>query len=262
MADHLAPLAYTLFMWWFSTVLILHLDGLPRHTFKWSLGAASVLAGVALCGLVATRDDTRITGAYLAFTAALMVWAWQEMAFLMGWLTGPRRSDCPPAARGLRRAGYALAAIAYHELALLAGGLLVLALSWGGTNLVGPATYGLLWVLRLSAKLNVFLGARNLNRDFLPEPVRHLGSYFRQRGMNRLFPWSLMLCAALTLLAWQQAVADATAPGFESAGWTFIASLATLGLVEHLLLMLPLSGEQLWRWGLRSRDEGAVSGKG
>ena len=80
---------------------------------------ATVLLGLALVGLAATRDDTRVTGAYLAFTCALLVWAWQEVAFLLGYVTGPRRSACPAGCTGWRRAGFALQTLLHHELALL-----------------------------------------------------------------------------------------------------------------------------------------------
>ena len=90
------PVLYVLFLWWFSTGLILYLNGLPRWTFKWTLTGASFLLVLALIGLYATRNDTRITGAYLGFTFALVVWAWQEVAFLLGVVTGSRRRPCRP----------------------------------------------------------------------------------------------------------------------------------------------------------------------
>ena len=38
----------------------------------------------------------------------------------------------------------------------------MVALTWGGANQVGTWTFLVLWVMRLSAKLNVFLGVPNL----------------------------------------------------------------------------------------------------
>jgi putative photosynthetic complex assembly protein 2 len=69
--------------------------------------AATVLLGVAFIGLAATRDDTRITGAYIAFTCTVLVWAWQEIAFLLGYVTGPRRTPCPAGRQRLAARGYA-----------------------------------------------------------------------------------------------------------------------------------------------------------
>jgi putative photosynthetic complex assembly protein 2 len=85
------PTAYTLVVWWVSTGLILYLDGLPRHTFRWSLLVATMLLAVALWALQASAADTSLTGAYLSFTAGVAVWGWLEIGFLMGPLTGPRK---------------------------------------------------------------------------------------------------------------------------------------------------------------------------
>ena len=92
MSELTLPLLYTLFAWWFSTGVILYLDGLPPRTFPLTLQATTVLLGAALYALVHTRNDTSVAGAYCAFTCALLVWAWQEVAFLLGVVTGPRRS--------------------------------------------------------------------------------------------------------------------------------------------------------------------------
>jgi len=193
---HAGPILYTLLLWWFSTGVILYLNGLPRPTHKWTMLAASVLLGVALCGVAVSASDTRISGAYLAFTAALMVWAWQEVGFLLGYVTGPRRSACPEDAQGWRRAGHAVMAILYHELALVVLAAAVLALTWQQPNQVAVWTFAALWVMRLSAKLNVFLGVRNLNEQFLPEHLRYLHSYFRQRPTNALFASSVIAAMA------------------------------------------------------------------
>lgn len=251
MTQWLLPALYTLFVWWFSTGAILYLDQLPRSTYKWSMLWATVLLGVALAGVYVTAGDTRTSGAYVAFTAAIVVWAWKELAFLTGFLTGPRRIVCPPNARGWRRAGYALQAILWHELALLALGALVLGLTWGQPNVVATCTFATLWLMRLSAKLNVFLGVRNLNEQFLPPHLRYLGSYFRQRAMNRLFPWSLFASVAASALVWQHAL-GAERSTFAATSSAILATLLALGLVEHLLMMLPLDSQRLWAWGMRS----------
>lgn len=261
MTEHVAPLLYTLFAWWASTVLILYADGLPRWTYRWSLGGTTVLMGIAWWGLAVTASDVRLTGAYLAFTCALVIWAWLEMSFLMGVVTGPRRTPCPPGSRGWQRAGHAVMAVLYHELALLAAGAAVLWVSWDAPNPVGAWTFLTLWALRLAAKLNVFLGARNLNEHFLPEATRYLASYFRQRPMNALYPVLLLTSSLTTVWAGAQALSPDTT-GFHAAAWTFVATLLALGWLELVLLMLPLPTGALWRWGLRSRETPAALIKG
>ncbi|KQW40317.1 putative photosynthetic complex assembly protein PuhE [Rhizobacter sp. Root404] len=255
MSVYLLPVAYTLFAWWFSTGAILYLNGLPRRTHPWTMLAATVLLGVALVGLAATRDDVRVTGAYLAFTCALMVWAWQEIAFLLGYVTGPRRTPCPRGSTGWRRAGFALQTLLHHELALVVLGLAVFALTWGGANPTGLLTFAIFWVMRQSAKLNVFLGVRNLSESFLPPHLAYLQTYFRRAPMNALFPVSVAVSSWLAVELWQAAAAHGIG-AFDATTLTFAGTLLSLAILEHWFMVLPLPSQALWNWGLRSRATG------
>jgi putative photosynthetic complex assembly protein 2 len=259
MTQYALPLLYTLFVWWFSTGVILFLNGMPSWTFKWTMLGTTVVLVAALIGLAATRDDTRIAGAYLAFTCGVLVWAWQEVAFLLGYVTGPRRTPCPVASSGWGRAGHALMAVLHHELALVVLGGAVLAVTWGGDNPTGLWTFMILWVMRQSAKLNVFLGVRNLNEGFLPAHLKYLQTYFTRRAMNGLFPVSVIASTIVAVLIWQAAGAvDSSA--FDTTALTFAATLLTLAVLEHWFLVLPLPFEALWSWGLKSREMATTDG--
>jgi putative photosynthetic complex assembly protein 2 len=253
MSLYLLPIVTTLFAWWFSTGVILYLNGLPRSTHPWTMAGATVLLGVAFVGLAATRDDTRIAGAYLAFFCALLVWAWQEIAFLLGFVTGPRRTPLPTGATGWRRAGYAIETLLHHELALVVLGLAVLALTWGGANPTGLSAFAIFWVMRQSAKLNIFFGVRNCSEAFLPVHLRYLQSYFRRAPMNALFPVSVAASSWLACLLWQAAAAHGVTP-FEATTFTFSGTLLSLAILEHWFMVLPLPSQALWNWGLRSRS--------
>jgi hypothetical protein len=78
MADWLLPIVFAIFIWWFSTGVVILLDGLPHRTFRWSLVISSALAIGALMGLAHTADQTTVAGAYCAFTCALLLWGWHE----------------------------------------------------------------------------------------------------------------------------------------------------------------------------------------
>jgi len=250
MTDLLVPALFTAFVWWFSTGAILWLDGLHPRTYRASLTGASALAALALTGLAATKDDTSLGGAYVAFLCGLVIWAWQEMAFLMGLVSGPRRIPSEPGAPPLRRFGQAVMAILHHELAILAGAALVLALTWGGENLVGVWTYLLLWVMRLSAKLNLFLGVPNLAEEFLPDHLAYLQSYFRRRPMNLLFPFSVTGGTIGTVLLFQAAMAEGVTAAV-AAGYVFLGTMLALAVLEHWFLVLPIPSVLLWAWSLR-----------
>ena len=244
---------FALFVWYFSTGIILYLDGLAVRTFRWSMLGASVAAVAALCGMAAVRDDLSVWGAYAGFTCGVLVWAWQEMAFLMGFATVPRREGCSHT--GWRHFVNAVLAVLYHEVAIVGGAALVVAAAWGGVNQVGVWTYMILWGMRQSAKLNVFLGVRNLTLEFLPDHLAFLRSYLHCRPMNLLFPLSVTGGTVLAVVLVQQAVAagPAVATGTTKTGLIFLATMTILGLVEHWFLVLPVPMARLWDWGLGSR---------
>jgi len=248
---------YVLLLWWLSTGLILVVTGLPRRRSATTMAWAGLMLAGALWGLVHSRNDSTPTGAYCAFSCALLVWAWQETAFLLGIVTGPRRSICPPQARGWPRARLAFLTIAHHELALVLLALAVWAAVGDGSNRVGSWTYLALWALRQSAKLNLFLGARNLSEAFLPEHLKYLHSYFRRAALNPLLPLSLLLIGAgAGQVGWQLAALPAGAAGVP--GLALLETLLVLGALEHVLLVLPFNPERLWQWGLSLRQSAAA----
>jgi putative photosynthetic complex assembly protein 2 len=253
MAEYGSPVLYAVFVWWFGTGLVLYLDGLPGRTFRWSLLGASALLAPALYVLAISSADPSPAGAYLAFSCGLLVWGWLEMSYFMGLLTGPRKAPCPAGCTGLRRFGLALQTSLYHELAIIAVAAVLVALTWNGPNQVGVWTFAILWWMRWSAKLNVFLGVRNLNERWLPEHLRYLTSYFTQKPMNPLFPVSIGLATAVTVLLIQR-IAVTSANGADATGLILLASLLALAILEHLFLILPLPLDGLWRWGFQSRS--------
>lgn len=251
------PVLATLLVWWFSTGVILYLDGLPRRTYPWSMAGATALLAAALVGLAATSDDATVTGAYLAFICGVAVWGWHELSFLTGYVTGPRTSPLPPGSAGWRRFVYAAETLIYHELAILVTAVLLVALTGDGANQVGTGTFVILWLMRLSAKLNLFLGVPNHAIEFLPDHLRYLRSYLARKGMNLLFPVSITGSMIAATLLVQRALAP-EAGAFEVVGATFLATLMALAILEHWFLVLPIPVEALWRWGFRSRERSPV----
>jgi putative photosynthetic complex assembly protein 2 len=256
LAEHGLAVLYALFLWWFSTGLVFYLVGLPARTFRWSLLGTSLVAAAALLGLAWSSTQPTVAGAYLAFTCGLLVWGWHEVSFLMGFITGGRRPPCPEGCGGWRHFWHATHTILHHELAILATALLVAALSWSGANQTGMWTFMLLWWLRLSAKLNVFLGVSNLSEDLLPDHLQYLKRFFAKKPINLLFPVSVTgATIAAALLA--EAAVDAPAGAFQGPGLTLLATLLALAILEHWFLVLPLRDAALWRWALRARAERA-----
>ncbi|MEN9317092.1 MAG: hypothetical protein RIS35_3485 [Pseudomonadota bacterium] len=248
--DYAWPPVIALLVWWLGTGIVMLLDGLPRGTFRLSLPLSTLLALGALVCIRHSAEDTTATGAYAGFICAVLVWGWHELAFLTGWITGPRRQACSVPGHGPTRFREAVQAILWHELAIIAMTLLIVALTWSSANQVAAWTFTLLWVMRLSAKLNLFLGVRNHGEEFLPPRLAYLGSYFRHRRMNALLPLSLLAGIAVTALLIDAALQTGSA-GLRT-GWLLLASLLSLALLEHLMMVLPLSPALLWRWALRT----------
>jgi putative photosynthetic complex assembly protein 2 len=239
------PAGVALLIWWLGTGVVMLLDSAPRDSFRWSVAVSTLLAAAALVCVARSAGNTGVEGAYAAFTCAVVIWGWHELTFLTGWLTGPRRIECS-AARP--RFGEAVAAILWHELAIAAVAVLIFALTWDAPNPVAGWTFGLLWVMRLSAKLNLFLGVRNLGEQFLPPHLRYLRSYFRRRAMNLLFPF--VITAATVVCGWLVGEAMA-ASGARRVGTMLVATMLALAVIEHWLLVLPIESTALWRWALR-----------
>ncbi|MBZ8132212.1 putative photosynthetic complex assembly protein PuhE [Afifella sp. IM 167] len=253
MAIYALPIVYTLFVWWFSTGAILYLDGLPRSTFRWSMLGATVMLVVSLWGLSVSADDDTVHGAFLAFTCGIFAWGWHEISFLMGYVTGPRKTTCPRKTPVGRRFFLAVQTILYHELAILASALAILALTWRGDNFVGLGTFMILWGMRLSAKFNLFLGVRNLGEKLLPDSLLYLRSFMQKRAMNPLFPLSVTIATGAAVLFAAGAVTAENS--FEASAFTFLATLMALALLEHWFMVLPLPADALWKWGLKSHEK-------
>ncbi len=251
MAHWYAPLA-ALFIWWFSTGLILWRvrtadnGGPDQHRLSVIFGLPLLVLGSY--GIGATLDDTTPFGTYVAFLAALAIWGWIELAFLSGIITGPVKTPCPRSISGWQRFVRAVGTLAWHECLLIGAlGTLWFA-SQDAENLFALWTFGVLFFARVSAKLNLFLGVPRINTEFLPKPLSHLTSYFRHAPMNGAFPLSItILTFAVACLLDRLYLAQT--PG-QIAGFALLAALTTLALLEHWFMVLPLPDQKLWRWML------------
>jgi putative photosynthetic complex assembly protein 2 len=247
---------FAVFIWWFSTGIVLLLNGMKRDAYRWSLAISTCLGLAALYALAHTAQQTGTAAVYCAFTSALLVWGWHELTFLTGWITGPRTTAIAPSLQGLPRFIQAVRAILWHELGILAVGLLIVTITWDAPNQVGTWTFLVLWSMRTSAKLNLFFGVRNLSEEFLPPHLAYLESFFRRRAMNLLFPVCVTAASAVLALMVLHAMAPTT-PAAEVLGITLVGTMLALAIVEHWMLVLPVSTTALWRWAMRSRRSAA-----
>lgn len=243
LTGHLLPAVAVLFAWFASTGLVVWLVHRPRGTYRSAMLCISAVAMVGVALVAATRHDGSAAAAYASAVGALAIWAWQEFAFLTGAAAGPRRIAAAPGVRGLARFTQAASALLWHELALAGLLALLVALSWGMPNVTGAAVFGLLFVLRLAAKLAIFSGVPNLTDELLPAHLHYLRSYYGPRRLSLTLVVMLALSAALSVLLAARAIASA-----DAAGPSLLFALAALGTLELLFLALPVRDGALWRW--------------
>lgn len=243
----LAPALFALLCWWFGTGAILWLVRRAPGTFRWSLGALSLLLLGSLWTTWLSMQDHTVGSAYLAFASVIVMWSWHETAFLTGWLAGPRRRPLQPRAMGMRRLRQALGAVLWHELALLANFVLLLWMQQGQPGHVALCTYALLWCMRASAKLNLFFGVPETGEQYLPRHLAYLGSYFRRGPLTAFFYVTVALaCATWAWLVWQ--VLDGSTA--ISTGWVLLAALLGLAILEHVIMAFPSPMQKLWGWAM------------
>ena len=75
-------------------------------------------------------------------------------------------------------------------------------------------------------------------------------SYFRKAKLNWLFPVSVTLLTFAVAFCVER-VSGAQSFG-EQVGFTLLATLSSLALLEHWLMVVPLPDAKLWRWMLPS----------
>ena len=256
----LTAIIYSAFLWWFSTGLIFYLNARPTSTFVWSMLGGTLLFCASLYGVWASATSETFVGACIAFSCGVIIWGWHTMSYYMGIITGPVRSACPENCGGLARFFRAVATMLYHELAIIATVAFLAWLTWQQPNQLALWTFVLLWIMQISAKLNVFFGVRNLNEEFIPQRLSYLTTYFRQKRMNLLFPFSVTAGTVATLLLIQQAMV-ADSGSFLATGYVLLATLMALAVIEHWFMILPIPAEALWRWSIKSGSANTDKGE-
>jgi len=243
----LAAVLFALLCWWLGTGVILWLVRLPVASFRFSLPVFSVLFLMGLWGAHTSMDASSPDRAYLGFASVILMWSWHELAFLTGRVTGPRRVSLSPGARGWPRFVQALQVLLHHELALLANFLMLLWLQNDQPNHVALCTFALLWCMRFTAKMNLFLGVPEVGDQYLPRHLAYLGSYFKRGPASAFF----YLTMGVSCLTWAWLIWRAQSETVTSiTGWTLLATMLGLAIVEHVLMVFHVPMQRLWGWAM------------
>ena len=244
--------------WWLATGLVLLVATRGRRT---ELAIVmSTLAAIGLIGVERSGHMVGAGGAYLGFGCALLVWAWHEMTFLTGLVTGPERMRCPPGLTGTARFRAAFRTVRDHEAALVLTLAIVAILQAGAENRTALWTFAILWAMRVAAKLTVFFGAPNAVSELMPERMRYLTTYFRTDRTSPLV-WGVVA----TALAGSVALATVAVSGgaeHRTVGAALIGTFLALAALEHVFLVWNCADSALWKWALPARksriDDGGL----
>ncbi len=229
-----APALFALVAWWFGTGACLWLVRRPARSFALRMVFMSLLALGSLWAARRSMGGSGAAQAYLGFTSVIVMWGWHELAFLSGWITGPRRVPLTPGARGWQR---------FRE-----------SLQAGNPNHVALCTFALLWFMRLSAKLNLFFGVPEVGEQYLPRHLAYLGSYFRRGRVTAFFYLSIGVATASWLWLLGEARLGLVTV---NTGWVLLAALLGLAIIEHLLMVFTLPLQRLWGWAMGPKADGA-----
>ena len=246
---------FAVFCWWLGTGAILWLVRLPISTFRWSMFFLSFLLGLSLWTTSISMRSHSVLNAYIGFVSVIAMWSWHEMAFLTGWLAGPRRVALDPGLSLNRRFGQSVMALLYHEVALLFNFGVLLALQQGQPNHVALCTFALLWCMRLSAKLNLFFGVPQVGEQYLPVHLRYIGSYFKSGRVSPFFFFTM--CLSVVVWSWMVWELQSGAVVI-STGWVLLSSLLGLAIIEHLLMVFALPLQRLWGWAMKRSPYGTT----
>jgi putative photosynthetic complex assembly protein 2 len=176
----------------------------------------------------------------------LLIWAWLELSYLMGYITGPIKRAATDDMTWPQRFYNALGTTIYHEVLVVGVVGIVCILGAGLPNPTIQNTLAVLWLMRWSTKLNLFFGVRHFNSQWLPENMRYITSYLRPGKNSWFIVFSTTIATYCTYLLFSYghvAVEPATALSLFLIAW-----LAVLAVLEHCFLMVPMGETALWRW--------------
>lgn len=233
-------------LWWMLTGSVFFLCRQDQKAFPLIFIGGLMAFGAAFAGLEWASERTDTAAVYCAFSSALVLWSFQELTFYLGYITGPRTIPCHDGCSGWRHFGHALQASLYHEILIMMTFGLIALLTWNAPNKLGLVTFGLIWVMHESARINVFLGVRNVQADWVPDHLMVLKSFLKEAPCNSFFfPSAGVIAAAFSLVL--LAALDASPASPDAVSLTLITSLIGLGLLEHICLVAPLPLGPLWR---------------
>ncbi len=248
--EYIAPIFFCVLLWWLGTGVVLRLDRLPQSAYRSSVWVYGLLVFFVLLALMWLRTQTTQWSSYAAFSSALIIWGWMELLHYSGVVMGPRTDRCPAGVSTRQRFWYALQAMLFHEVAIAAGALVLFIMVVDSPNKVALYTYLVLWLMRISAELNVFFGVAYLPEQWLPKRLQYLMSYRGKQRISAFFLLSVLLATSMCVWLFGR-MPDVESDVFGHTSLMLVGCLLVLAIIEHWVLVLPIKWFSLWSWAQR-----------
>ena len=230
-------------VWWLGTGIVLRLQ---QRLIPTNLSTSVGIIFIACLGfgvLLLTRQNLSWISIISGFISAVVVWGCIELSYYLGRIAGTHQSICPPSITTWARFKLALGTSIWHELLVTGLGLLLILLFYKASNTVGLYTYMVLWLMRWSAKLNLFLGVPNFNTSWIPARLAYISSYIRTGTITPFFFISILSASFVVF----QLLSKSTQVGIEQPLIYIIpAILLILAIVEHVFMLLPFQEVKMW----------------
>ncbi len=247
----LTPILVVIAVWWIGTGLVLFLQqSIVRVKAPLAISLL-VVSLVSLTGLFIGGNGTAPWQSYLSFVAAISLWGGIELSYYSGLISGVHKRTCPDDCDTGKRFRLALGASIWHEVSVLFAGGVVMTLLLQAQNPAGLYSFLVLWLMRWSAKLNLFFGVPNFNTDWFPKRLAYAHSYIRRSPVTLFFPVSVILASLVAM----QLISTALAmPDQQALTHILPGVLLLLAILEHLFMALPIADSELWN-RIFSRDD-------
>ena len=113
--------------WWLLTGIALIAVHQPERRRRVVFVLVSLIMMTTWFVIPSNVIDSSPLASAVGFILGLLIWAWLEISYLLGFVTGPNHKPCPEGATGWQRFIGGLGTTLYHELAVL---MMVALLGW------------------------------------------------------------------------------------------------------------------------------------
>lgn len=239
----LAPILVVIVAWWLGTGLVLYLQQSIVKVRTPLIVTLITVSVASLAAMLVSAQGTQPWQSYLGFIAAICLWGCIELSYYTGLISGVHKRKCPDNCEIGKRFRLALGASIWHEVSVLFVGGIVLTLLLKTENPIGLYSFLVLWLMRWSAKLNLFFGVPNFNTDWFPKRLAYAHSYIRRAPVTLFFPVTVVLASLVAV----DLISKGMRSDYNQSLITLLPGvLLLLAILEHLFMALPIADSELW----------------